>query len=111
MAELIRQATEETAMLARSELRLAQLDVGETAGDARIGIALLVAAGVITVLATGVLIAMLVLLLAMAVGDTRLAALVLGIVLYAVAGIMWSTGMRRVDEARDARRSRAIRRP
>lgn len=109
MAELMRQATEQAAALARAEVRLAQLEVGETASDARGAMALLAAAGIGALLGGGALTAMLVALLATALDAVWLAALIVGSALFVVSLLAALAGRRRLDVARGAHRARARR--
>lgn len=105
--ELIRQATEQLTLLARSEVRLAQLEVGETAIESRGAIACLGAAGAIALLGVGALATMLALVLATAVGHAWIAVLLVALLLLAIALALAVVGRRRVVAAHAAHRARA----
>jgi len=107
IAELIKQATEQAAALARDEVRLAQLELGETASEARGAVALLAAAAIVALLGGGALTATLVALMAAAVGAVWLAALIVALVLFAVAFVAAVAGRRRLEVARAAHQARA----
>jgi uncharacterized membrane protein YqjE len=83
----------------RQELKLAQLELQEKGKHAGIGAGLLGAAGVVALYGGGALVAMAILLLATALDHAWLAALIVGAVLLAVAGIMALLGKRQVAQA------------
>ena len=91
----------------REELRLAQIEVTGKAKKAGLGVGMFGAAGVLALYAVGVLIATAILALALAV-DAWLAALIVGVVLLAVAGITALLGKKRVQEAAPPVPSRAV---
>jgi membrane protein len=98
VGELVKQASEQTAKLVRSEIRLAQLELQEKAKHAGIGAGLFGAAGVVALFGAGALVATAILALATTVDDW-LAALIVGAALLAVAGVMGLTGKKQVEQA------------
>jgi uncharacterized membrane protein YqjE len=98
VGELVKQASEQTAKLVRSEIRLAQLELQEKAKHAGIGAGLFGAAGVVALFGAGALVATAILALATTVDDW-LAALIVGAALLAVAGVMALTGKKQVEQA------------
>ncbi|MCW2958366.1 MAG: hypothetical protein JWP18_1169 [Solirubrobacterales bacterium] len=98
-AQLLTRLSEQTSALVRQELKLAQLELQEKGKHAGIGAGLLGAAGVVALYGGGALVAMAILLLATALDHAWLAALIVGAVLLAVAGIMALLGKRQVAQA------------
>ncbi|MGH2943250.1 MAG: phage holin family protein, partial [Solirubrobacteraceae bacterium] len=86
-AELVKQVTEQTQRLIRQELALARLEITEKVKHAGIGAGMLAGAAFTALFAAGTLVAMLVLVLATAI-DGWLAALIVGVALLCVAGLM-----------------------
>ena len=105
--ELLSRLSSEVSQLVREELRLAQIEVTGKAKKAGLGVGMFGAAGVLALYAVGVLIATAILALALAV-DAWLAALVVGVVLLAAAGITALLGKKRVQEAAPPVPSRAV---
>jgi uncharacterized membrane protein YqjE len=99
VAELVRQASEQTAKLVRSEIRLAQLELQEKAKHAGIGVGLFAGAGIVAVLGVGTIVSTAILLLATAVKHDWLAALIVAVVLFAVAGVMTLTAKHQIEQA------------
>ncbi|WGL53164.1 phage holin family protein [Nocardioides sp. BP30] len=96
--ELVSQLSHEVTRLVRDELRLAQLEVSGKAKKAGVGVGMFGAAGLIALFGLGTLIATAVLALALAV-DAWLAALIVAVVLFAVAGIAALVGRNSVRAA------------
>ncbi len=96
--ELVSRLSQDVAELVRNELKLAQVEVAGKAKKAGIGAGLFGAAGIVALYAVGVLIATAILALALVV-DAWLAALIVGVVLAAVAGIAALTGKKQVAQA------------
>jgi uncharacterized membrane protein YqjE len=105
--ELLSRLSSEVSQLVREELRLAQIEVTGKAKKAGLGVGMFGAAGVLALYAVGVLIATAILGLAVAV-DAWLAALIVGVGLLAVAGIIALLGKKRVQEAAPPVPSRAV---
>jgi MFS family permease len=98
IGELVQEASQQTALLVRQELALAQLEMKEKGKRAGIGAGLFGGAGAVAFYGGGVLIAAIVLLLATAL-EPWIAALIVAAVLFAVAGILALTGKKQVDQA------------
>jgi uncharacterized membrane protein YqjE len=105
--ELVSRLSQDLSQLVRDELRLAQLEVSGKAKKAGIGAGMLGAAGILALYGLGVLIATAILALALAL-DAWLAALIVGVVLLAVAGIAALVGKKRVAEAAPPVPERAV---
>jgi uncharacterized membrane protein YqjE len=98
IGELLKQLADETATLVRRELDLAKAEMREKAGKAGPGFGMWGASGVTALLALGSLTAFLILALDGAMPNW-LAALIVGLVYAAVAGVLYLRGKRRVEEA------------
>ncbi|MGX6448431.1 phage holin family protein [Patulibacter sp. S7RM1-6] len=98
IGELVQNLSQQTATLARQELRLAQLEMQQKAKKAGIGAGLFGGAGLIALYGLGALIAAIILVLATAV-DAWLAALIVAVVLFAIAGVAALMGKREVTQA------------
>jgi uncharacterized membrane protein YqjE len=96
--ELVSRLSQEVSELVRKELKLAQVEVSAKAKKAGIGAGLLGGAGIVALYAVGVFIATAILALALVL-DAWLAALIVGIVLAAVAGIAALMGKKEVAQA------------
>jgi uncharacterized membrane protein YqjE len=98
IGELLKQLANETTTLVRQELDLAKAEMREKAGKAGPGFGMWGAAGVIALLAGGALTAFLILALDGAMPNW-LAALIVGLVYTAIAGVLYLRGKQRVEEA------------
>ena len=98
IGELLKQLANETTTLVRQELDLARAEMREKAGKAGPGFGMWGAAGVIALLAGGALTAFLILALDGAMPNW-LAALIVGVVYAAIAGVLYVSGKQRVEEA------------
>lgn len=107
VGELVRSLSEDLTILVRDEIRLAQAEVGEKAKKAGVGIGAFGGAGVIALYGLGVLIAAAVLGLA-AVVSPWLAALIVAVVLFVVAGVAALIGKKKLSQAAPPVPSRAI---
>ena len=96
--DLVSQLSTEISTLVRDELRLAQVEVTGKAKHAGIGVGMFGAAGVLALYGVGVLIAAAVLALALVL-DAWLAAVIVGVVLLAIAGVVALRGKSQVAEA------------
>lgn len=99
VAQLIKRASEQTADLVRSEIRLVQLELQDKAKHAGIGVGLFGAAGVVALFGVGAIVATAILLLATAVDHGWLAALIVSAALFAVAGAAALTGKQQAEQA------------
>ena len=98
VGELVGQLTEQVSLLVRDELALAQAELKAKGKAAGMGAGLFGGAGLVAAYGLGVLIAAAVLGLAVAV-DAWLAALIVGVVVLAVAGVMALVGKKQVTKA------------
>ena len=98
VGELLKQLAKETTTLMRQELELAKAEMREKAGKAGPGFGMWGAAGAMALLALGSLTAFLILALDGAMPNW-LAALIVGLVYAAIAGLLYLRGKRKVDEA------------
>jgi len=98
VSELVQRASNQAAELVRDEVKLAQLEVQEKAKRAGIGAGLFGGSGLVALYGVGALIAAVIMLLATAM-EGWLAALIVSVVLFAVAGILALTGKKQVEQA------------
>ena len=106
-AQLISRLTQQSTELIRSELRLAQAEMTEKVKRGGIGAGLFGGAGLVALYGVGTLVATAVLALALVL-PAWLAALVVTLVLFAVAGIVALVGKKQVSQATPAVPERAI---
>lgn len=95
--ELVRQLSEQTARLVRDELALAKVEMTEKAKHVGLGAGLFGGAGVLALYGVGALVATVILALA-EVLPAWLAALIVTVVLFAVAGVATLSGKRQVND-------------
>jgi len=98
IGELMSRLSQEMSSLVRGEMELARLELTEKAKHAGTGVGAFGAAGIVALYGIGVLIATAILALALVL-DAWLAALIVGVVLLAVAGVMAMVGKKQVAEA------------
>jgi membrane protein len=98
VGELVQALSEQTATLVRKELQLAQIELTEKGKRAGIGAGLFGGAGVIALYAVGVFIAAAVIGLATLI-EPWIAAVIVGVVLLAAAGIASLVGKKQVEQA------------
>ena len=96
--ELVARLSEQVSRLVRTELRLAQLELADKGKRAGIGVALFGGGGLLALYGVGAIVAGLVLLLALAL-PAWAAALIVGGVLLAVAGVLALRGRTQVRQA------------
>ena len=96
--ELLKQLGNELTTLVRQELDLARAEMREKGRKAGPGIGMIGAAGGVALLAAGALTAFLILALD-GVMPNWLAALIVGLVYAAIAGVLYVSGKHRVEEA------------
>ena len=99
--QLVSRLSTELSALVRSELQLAKVEMLGKAKRAGVGAGLFGGAGVIALYGGGALVAAAILALAL-VMDAWLAALIVGVVLLAVAGVVAMLGKKQVDQATPA---------
>jgi len=107
IGDLVKQLSEQTSDLVRKELKLAQLEMQEKGKRAGIGAGLFGGAGLVALYGLGVLIAAIVLALATAI-DAWLAALIVAVVLFAIAGVAALMGRKQVEQATPPQPEQAI---
>jgi uncharacterized membrane protein YqjE len=98
VSDLVTQLSEQTATLVRQEMKLAQTELQEKGKKAGIGAGMFGASGLVAFFGAACLIAAAVLALATAV-DSWLAAVIVGVVLLAVAGVAALLGKKQIEEA------------
>ena len=96
--ELVRQLSDQTTLLARQEVALAKVELAEKGKRAGVGAGMFGGAGLVGAYAVGAFVAAAILGLATAV-DGWLAAVIVGLVLAAVAGVLALVGKNKVQEA------------
>ena len=101
IAALISQVTEESSRLVRTELKLAQVEMTAKAKTAGVGIGAFGVAGVLALFGIGCLIVTAIFALALVL-PTWAAALIVGVVVLAVAGVAALIGKKKVGEAAPA---------
>ena len=98
VAELVRQLSDQTTLLARQEVALAKVELAEKGKRAGLGAGMFGGAGLVGAYAVGAFVAAAIIGLATAV-DGWLAAVIVGLVLAAVAGVLALVGKNKVQEA------------
>lgn len=98
VGELVRSLSEDLSRLVRDEIKLAQTEVTEKAKGVGVGIGAFGGAGVLALYGLGVLLAAAVLGLANVVSPW-LAALIVAVVLFAVAGVAALVGKKKMSQA------------
>jgi uncharacterized membrane protein YqjE len=93
--------------LIRSELRLAQAEMAEKGKRAGLGIGMFGGAGIVALYGVGTLIATVILVLALAM-DAWIAALIVTVVLFVVAGVLALLGKKQVEQATPPLPERAV---
>ena len=107
VGDLVKQLSEQTATLVRQEMKLAQTELQEKGKKAGIGAGMFGASGLVAFFGVGCLIAAAVLALATAV-DSWLAAVIVGVVLLAAAGVAALTGKKQIEDATPPAPERAM---
>lgn len=97
-SELVTRLTQQSTELIRNELRLAQAEMSEKAKHAGIGAGLFGGAGVVALYGLGALIATVILALSLVLAPW-LAALIVTVVLFVIAGIVALVGKKQVTRA------------
>ena len=97
-AELVKLAAEQISTLVRDELKLAQVELTEKGKRAGVGVGMFGGAGIVALYGVGALLAALIIGLA-AVMPAWLSALLVGVVLLAVAGVLALMGKSQVKQA------------
>jgi uncharacterized membrane protein YqjE len=98
VGELVQQLSQQTATLVRQELRLAQSELQQKGKRAGVGAGMFGGAGVVALYGVGALIAAAIVGLGTLI-EPWVAALIVGVVLLAVAGIVALAGKKQVEQA------------
>jgi uncharacterized membrane protein YqjE len=106
-SELVTRLTQQSTELIRNELRLAQVEMTEKAKHAGVGAGLFGGAGVVALYGVGALIATIILALATFLAPW-LAALIVTVVLFAIAGVVALMGKKQVSQATPAAPQKTI---
>lgn len=97
-AQLVSRMTEQTSTLVRSEMQLAKAEIQQTVKDVGRGAGLFGASGVLALYGGGALVATAILGLATFL-DAWLAALIVTVALFAIAGVAALAGKKKVEQA------------
>jgi uncharacterized membrane protein YqjE len=98
IGELVQQLSQQTAALVRQEMRLATVELQQKGKKAGIGAGMFGGAGLVALYGVGALIAAAILGIATFL-EAWIAAVIVGVVLLAVAGILALTGKKQVEQA------------
>ncbi|MGE4425954.1 MAG: phage holin family protein [Solirubrobacteraceae bacterium] len=107
VAELVQRLATQTQTLVRQELQLAQAEMRQKGRQAGLGVGMFGGSGLLVLFGLGALVTAAILALATAVSPW-LAALIVAVVLFAVAGGLALTGKHELDEATPPTPERAI---
>jgi len=106
-AELVQRASEQISRLVRDEISLAKAELAEKGKHAGIGIGLFGGGGVLAMYGVGALVATLIIVFNLFL-DLWLAALIVTVLLFAVAGVLALIGKKQVSKAVPPEPSAAI---
>jgi uncharacterized membrane protein YqjE len=107
VGDLVQRLSEQTATLVREEMRLVQVELHQKGKRAGIGAGMFGGAGLVALYGAGALVAAAILLIATAV-DPWIAAVIVGLALLAVGGLLALMGKKQVDRATPPKPERAI---
>ena len=107
LGALVHDMTQQMSTLVRDEIRLAQAEMAEKGKRAGIGVGLFGGAGLVALYGVGTLLATIILALALVL-PAWLAALIVTVVLFAVAGVLALQGKSNVSKATPAKPEQAI---
>jgi uncharacterized membrane protein YqjE len=107
VGELVQQVSQQTAELVRKEMQLAQVELQEKGKRAGIGAGMFGGAGVVALYGVGAIVAAVIILVGTAI-EPWVAALIVGVVLLAGAGLVALLGKRQVEQATPAKPERAM---
>lgn len=107
MGALVHDMTQQMSTLVRDEIRLAQAEMTQKGKRAGIGLGMFSAAGLLAFFGLAALITTVILALAHALPDW-LAALIVAVVLFAVAGVVALLGKKNVQQATPAKPEEAM---
>ena len=107
VGDLVKAMSADLSRLVRGEIQLAQNEIGAKVKTAGVGVGAFGGAGVLALYGLGVLIAAAVLALALVL-PAWLAALIVGVVVLAIAGVAALIGKKKVEEAAPAMPERTV---
>jgi uncharacterized membrane protein YqjE len=107
VGDLVQRLSEQTATLVREEMRLVQVELQQKGKRAGVGAGMFGGAGLVALYGAGALVAAAILLIATAV-DPWIAAVIVGLALLAVGGLLALMGKKQVDRATPPKPERAI---
>ena len=107
LGALVHDMTQQMSTLVRDEIRLAQAEMTEKGKRAGLGVGLFGGAGLVALYGVGTLLATIILALALVL-PAWLAALIVTVVLFAVAGVLALQGKSNVSKATPAKPEQAI---
>jgi uncharacterized membrane protein YqjE len=107
VGDLVQELSQQTAALVRQEMRLAQVEMQEKGKRVGIGAGMFGGAGLVALYGVGAVLAAVIMLIGTAI-DPWLAALIVGVVLLAVAGVLALLGRKQVDHATPPKPERAM---
>jgi len=107
VGDLVQELSQQTAALVRQEMRLAQAEMQEKGKRVGIGAGMFGGAGLVALYGVGAVIAAVIVLIGTAI-EPWLAALIVGVVLLAVAGVLALLGRKQVDHATPPKPERAM---
>ncbi|MDQ3587575.1 MAG: phage holin family protein [Actinomycetota bacterium] len=107
VGDLVQRMSQQTAALVRKELELAQVEMKEKGKRAGIGVGLFGGAGLIAAYGVGALVATIILVLATFL-EGWIAALIVTVVLFAIAGVAALVGKKQVEQATPPQPEQAI---
>jgi uncharacterized membrane protein YqjE len=107
LGALVHDMTQQMSTLVRDEMRLAQAEMTQKGKKAGLGLGLFGGAGIVALFGVATLLATVILALALVI-PAWLAALIVTVVLFAVAGVLALLGKRNVAEATPAKPEEAM---
>ena len=107
VGELVQQLSQQTSTLVRQEMRLAQAELQEKGKRAGLGAGMFGGAGLVALYGVGALIAEAIMVLGTAL-EPWLAAVIVGVVLLLVAGLLALIGKSKVKQATPAKPEQAL---
>jgi uncharacterized membrane protein YqjE len=107
VGELVQELSQQTATLVRQEMRLAQVELQEKGKRAGIGAGMFGGAGLVALYGVGAVLAAVIMLVATAT-PPWVSALIVGVVLLAIAGLLTLLGRRQVEQATPPKPERAM---
>jgi uncharacterized membrane protein YqjE len=107
VGELVQQLSRQTSTLIRQEMRLAQAELQEKGKRVGIGAGMFGGAGIVALYGVGALIAAAIMLMGTAL-EPWLAAVIVGVALLVVGGILALVGRRKVNQATPAKPEQAM---